>query len=279
MLERTFVHLPGVGPAAEKKLWQRGVATWDELRAAAPKIYKQPVRLESVLRSLDLSDEARAAGDLRFFYTTLPRPELWRLVPGNLGDAAFLDIESTGNGYPPVAESTAICVYYRGELHVEHDPARKRRLVERLQDERPLIVTFFGESFDLPFLRREFDLPLDNAHLDLCHWLKRLGFKGGLKRVQKEFPDIPQRESMDLDGYDAVRLWRLHLRGVPGALETLMTYNAEDTVVLEALAINAYNLECARRPELALTPLPSKAPPRIPTVVHHDVYRMLRGSH
>jgi uncharacterized protein YprB with RNaseH-like and TPR domain len=141
-----------------------------------------------------------------------------------------------------------------------------------------MIVTFFGAAFDVPFLTAEFGVPFDKPHLDLCFWLRRLGCKGGLKRIQKQFPSIPLRTSMDIDGYDAVRLWRLHTKGVPGALETLLAYNAEDTVVLEPLLVEAWRLELARHPDFGLEPLPSRDWPEIPTRVWPEVYGLLRGT-
>jgi uncharacterized protein YprB with RNaseH-like and TPR domain len=276
ILRRSFVHLPGIGPAKEKRLWERGLADWRELRAAAPRIYKQSDKLDSVLLLLDQSEEALERRNLRFFYERLPRAELWRLVPGHHADAAFLDIESTGMGFPPQAESTVIAVYFRGQLYQETDYSKKRSLLSWISAECSFWVTYFGETFDLPFLRRELGLPLDNAHVDLCFWLRRLGYKGGLKQVQKQFADIPQRDSLDIDGFDAVRLWHLHEKGISGALETLYTYNAEDTVVLEALLAHAYNLETARHPELSLPKVAAPLPPRLTTRVWHDVYAMLR---
>ncbi len=34
MLQRTFQHIPGVGPWREKDLWARGFRTWDDFPAA-----------------------------------------------------------------------------------------------------------------------------------------------------------------------------------------------------------------------------------------------------
>ena len=77
-----------------------------------------------------------------------------------------------------------------------------------------------------PETEERFGLKLTQAHIDLRFWMARLGFRGGLKSIQRSFPEVRQRESMDIDGFDAVRLWRLHERGVPNALATLLTYNS-----------------------------------------------------
>jgi uncharacterized protein YprB with RNaseH-like and TPR domain len=268
LLRETFVHIPGIGPSKERKLWDAGVRDWSAFRDPSP-------RAAEVLRR---SEVALAENDLHWFYGMLPRSELWRLVPGNLKDAAFLDIETTGLGPPPQAESTTITFVFRGELFQEHERARKLRLIRDILSECSLIVSFFGEVFDVPFLEKEFGLEFRKAHVDLCFWLKRHGLKGGLKRIQKLFAEIPERDSMDIDGFDAVRLWKLHQRGVKGALDTLLTYNAEDTIVLEPLLMRAWELERAARPERGLPELRARRMPVVRTRVHEEVYALLRGA-
>lgn len=245
MLEHTFLHLPSLGPVGERKLWTQGVLSWADLAERGALLFS-PGDWEDTCRRLDESRERLAAGDYRYFLDRLPRTEHWRVIsPANLDRIAYLDIETTGMGYPPMARSTSITFYYRGQVLQEIDEARKYKLIREVMDECMLLSTFFGQGFDLPFLSAEYGFRFEVPHLDLCFWLKRHGFKGGLKKVQTRFPEIPRRESEGMDGSDAVKLWRMHERGVPGALETLLTYNAEDTVVLEPLLINAFNLEVA----------------------------------
>ena len=104
-----------------------------------------------------------------------------------------------------------------------------------------MIVTFFGSGFDLPMLRRAFpQFHYDHIHVDLCPTLKRLGFRGGLKKIEKQ-PGIGRSEDTDgLSGLDAVRLWREYKRGREASLDTLIQYNQEDVVNLERLAEIAY---------------------------------------
>jgi uncharacterized protein len=274
MLERSLVHLPGVGDARERQLWESGVRGWADLHAG----HFTPARWAKVERALELSREAHGARNPFYFYETLPRDHLWRMVPDYRDDIAYLDIETTGMGRPPAAHSTTITFYFRGRLYQEHEFAAKARLIRDVLSRAKVLCTFFGEAFDVPFLRAEFGIPFEIAHLDLCFWLKKLGYRGGLKRIQKQFPEIPARLSLDIDGFDAVRLWGMHRRGMEGALETLLTYNAEDTVVLEPLLALAYNQEVARHPELGLDPLPLPELPPLPTRVYPEVYAALRGT-
>ena len=99
-----------------------------------------------------------------------------------------------------------------------------------------VLVTFFGSGFDLPFLRREFgDLREGRVHLDLCYLMRRLGFRGGLKRVEENLGIVRSEETRELSGWDAVRLWRDYERGSRRALELLLRYNQEDVENLQAL--------------------------------------------
>lgn len=280
MLENSFVHLPGIGPETEERFWAQGLLTWNELEQNIPSLFGAK-KASSIAAALEEGRAAAQEAEYGYFQARFKGSEMWRLLPAILkGPAAdqiaYLDIETTGLGFPPQCKSTTIAVYYRGQLHMEHDRARKAALLREIDADAKCLVTFNGGTFDLPFLRREFALRFSQAHVDLRFWLARLGFKGGLKSIQKSFPEVRQRDSMDIDGFDAVRLWRLHERGVPNALETLLTYNAEDTVVLEQLSRVGLNLEAARRPHLNLETYTLPAGPIIPMEVCPLIYQMLR---
>jgi len=95
-------------------------------------------------------------------------------------------------------------------------------------------VSFNGIRFDQPFLETSFGLDVECPHLDLMYPCKTLGLSGGLKAIEQDIG--LERDRPDLSGRDAVRLWRQHESGVDGALETLISYNREDTVNLQTLA-------------------------------------------
>ena len=276
LLRKSFVHLEGIGPRSEAHLWSVGITDWDALLAGLPQLYKSK-RLATVQRSLDASLEAWQRGDLYHFHRALPGNERWRLFPGGFDDVAYFDIEASGGGMPPRIQSTAVAFYFRGEVLQEHEHGKKRELIERMLEEASLLCTYNGGGYDVPFLSQEYGIRFEKAHVDLCPWLRRQGFKGGLKAIQRAHPHVHQRASFDIDGYDAVRLWRLHQQGVPGALETLLTYNAEDAVILEPLLVEAFNREVAARPELGLAPLSGGAVPRLATEVDLKVYALLRA--
>ena len=105
-----------------------------------------------------------------------------------------------------------------------------------------LIITYNGICFDLPILRKKLDINFPHAHIDLRFFLKRLGFTGGLKGVEKKF-GISRAEGIDgLSGYDAVLLWRKYVKGNQQALNTLLEYNTCDTKNLKYLMDESYKI-------------------------------------
>lgn len=234
MLERTFVHLKGIGPAGEADLWSRGFETWSDLISSG----RADPRARRVIEGAEASQRRLDAGDAAYFHVALPSAERWRLCPDFLDSTAFLDIETTGLS-PEESMITLVGIldrhgftaYIRGD-NLEELPAVLARY--------KLFVTFNGAAFDLPFLQREFnefdrDLFGHAAHLDLRYPLRRLGLVGGLKKIELVTGTGRPSALSKLRGADAVTLWRMANEGEPGALETLIRYNAEDVASLPGL--------------------------------------------
>jgi uncharacterized protein YprB with RNaseH-like and TPR domain len=98
------------------------------------------------------------------------------------------------------------------------------------------IVTFNGDSFDLPTLDKYFDLGLKGSRcsVDLLKVKKNLGLEGGLKELEKQYGI--KRKTEGMDGYKAILLWEKYLRsGQTSALELLLEYNKEDVLNLVPL--------------------------------------------
>jgi uncharacterized protein len=229
LLRATFVHLPGIGATTEIELWRRGIRDWSGLRTAA--LDRKPPGL---LPALDASETALVAQDPAWFGRRLPPGELWRLYPEFREKTAFLDIETTSLS-PYEGMVTVVSVHARGATRsfvagedLEELPAYLRGF--------PVLVTFNGSRFDVPFL--EVSLPgflPPPVHLDLRFLLYRLGVSGGLKRIESTL-GIGDRQGVEgIGGLEAVRLWHEHRQGTPGALERLVRYNRADTRNLEPL--------------------------------------------
>jgi len=180
MLRHTFVHLPGVGPHRERALWEQGVLDWESFLAAVEGASHRGRVLESSAPLVRGSIEALSRNDPEFFRPLLPSRETWRLFTEFADRAVFLDIETTGlSGAADVV--TVIGALGGGELalfvrgfNLDEFPAFIARF--------PLIVSYNGSQFDVPFLRAHFpQARLDQVHIDLRFVLASLGYKGGLK--------------------------------------------------------------------------------------------------
>ncbi len=239
MLRQTFLHVPGVGYRTEERLWRTGIESWEDVRTA--KAMALPRHLRSILEGeLASSEDALRRGRYRYFRVRLPSREHWRAWPEFRGKVAFLDIETTGLDIGRDA-LTVVGLY---------DGSRRRSFVrgENLEDlpkaleDRQLLVTFNGLRFDVPFLRRAFPrVRLDQLHFDLMDPLHRLGYWGGLKRIERRLGIERSDETAGLRGSDAVRLWEAYEAGDDDALDVLTAYNLEDVVNLEPLAEFAYD--------------------------------------
>ena len=105
-----------------------------------------------------------------------------------------------------------------------------------------VVVTFNGAGFDLRFLKLAFkDLQLPPIHIDLRWVTCRLGYRGGLKSIEREFGISSDRSGRGPRRYDATVLWSRHLRGDRAALQRLIAYNTEDVVHLKAIMEMAYD--------------------------------------
>lgn len=104
-----------------------------------------------------------------------------------------------------------------------------------------LLVTFNGKTFDLPFIKKFLEIELPQAHIDLRYVMKRLGYSGGLKEIERRV-GIDRDDLKSVDGYFAVTLWNEYKRrSNEAALETLLAYNCADVINLEQLMVLAYN--------------------------------------
>jgi uncharacterized protein YprB with RNaseH-like and TPR domain len=237
MLRHTFIHADGVGATTERRLWEQGVHTWDvflELHRG------NRVPLRRLCRLAPLVEESRSAllcRDLRFFSQRLSAAEQWRLYRDFADQAAYVDIETTGLSADRDA-ITVVGAYGSGSFRAfvrGKDLADFPAFVARY----PLLVTFNGATFDLPFLRRAFPGFQPEAHLDLRYPLRRLGYTGGLKQIENRLGVIRPAHVREVDGFEAIRLWHEYRRGNRGALDLLVEYCRHDVTNLEPLAARA----------------------------------------
>jgi uncharacterized protein YprB with RNaseH-like and TPR domain len=228
-LENTYIAVDGVGKTTEQQLWEAGARTWSEF----DRTLCGPTTADRIESFIQRARPRLADGDAAFFDNVLPDREQWRLYEDFCDEACFFDIETTGLSQER-DDVTCVSAHQGGrtETLVNGDDLTPENLREML--DAPLLVTFNGARFDVPFLETTFGLDIDTPHLDLMYPCKRVGLTGGLKAIEPEVG--VERDRPDISGKDAVRLWREHERGVDGALETLVSYNREDTVNLRTVA-------------------------------------------
>jgi uncharacterized protein len=106
-----------------------------------------------------------------------------------------------------------------------------------------IIVTFNGDHFDLPQIRRHLNLDLSLTHqsYDLFKVKKQLQIKGGLKELERMYGI--ERKTAGVNGFMAVRLWEKYTRhGRADALRLLLDYNKEDVLNLIPLEEKLHEL-------------------------------------
>ena len=239
MLKRTFIHLPGVGPRRETHFWRQGLATWEDFLAAKRVQGLSRGRLDWL--KAELTGSLEHTRDAAYFADRLQAGEHWRLFQHFRPRTAYLDIETTGKVWPGLLVTVA-GLYDGGKMRQFVQGDNLGEFPQALA-EFDLLVTFNGTQFDLPVLKAYFPaLSLPPAHVDLRFLMARLGFKGGLKRIEPRFGIRRPKAVNGMDGYMAVLLWQRYQRGDKGALDLLLSYNREDVVNLEVLMDAAFRM-------------------------------------
>jgi uncharacterized protein YprB with RNaseH-like and TPR domain len=238
MLTATFVHAQGVGFATERGLWDKGARSWTGFLDRKDGLGLSRRLRESLVTTVEASAAAHERGDIGYFARAISQREHWRAT-AEYPSLGYLDIETDGGiGADSVtviglSDGFDCKTYIKGE-DLNDFPA------DCLAYEG--FVTFFGAGFDIPMLKRRFPSlePVfrDRFHIDLCPTLRRLGFRGGLKSIERQLGISRVPEADGLDGMDAVRLWQAYTYGgrdAEEALRLLVAYNREDVVNMKTL--------------------------------------------
>ncbi len=245
MLKNTFLHIPGVGGITEKRFWDSGIHSWQDFTKECPVRLSQS-KQETLSRFIQESQQHIQSGKPRYFSDLLPANQHWRFFPEFRDSTVYLDIETTGleryyNSITTMAlyDGEAIYYYVNGRnLDDFLDKIKKYKV----------IVSYNGKSFDIPFIESYFGVKLNHAHIDLRYILASLGYTGGLKSCEAQL-GIDRGDLQGIDGYFAVLLWNDYQEnGNEKALESILAYNIQDTVNLEALMIEAYNMKIRQTP-------------------------------
>jgi uncharacterized protein YprB with RNaseH-like and TPR domain len=238
MIESSFCFLPGVGPRTERRFWHEGLWTWERFLIAHNVPGIGPARKARFDHDVREAQQRFAHGDSRYFAAILPSRYQWRLYEWLRAQAVYLDIETNSFG-----EITVVGLYGHGTYTalIRGETLDWRQLADELC-QYELLVTFCGTSFDLPMLMAHFpNLPLNQPHIDLCGVGRQLGYRGGLKAIERRMGIERASELQGFTGADAVRQWnRWRHRRDDEARRLLVAYNEADCVNLEHLADEFY---------------------------------------
>ena len=225
--QNSFIHIPGIGEKTEKKYWKQGLTHWDHIKDSGKLSDNKKQELEKAEKNLEVENSL-------YFKEKLPSQALWRVYENFSEKACFFDIETTGLS-PEKNKTTTVSFYRAGESKtlIRGQDLTRERLEEELFESK-LLVSFNGKRFDAPFLEKNFNMNIETPHIDLMYPAKRIGLSGGLKKIEKQLQI--QRELEDIDGREAVRLWKKYeKKGDEQALEKLVKYNQYDAVNLQEL--------------------------------------------
>jgi len=231
MLRRTFLHLHGVGEATERRWWGEGWTDWSDYLSARDPPGPPAARVEN-RRRVEECDACWSRGAWGRLDRLLPASVHWRAYGDFAETALYLDLETAGDA----ANTITLIGLFDGRTYRPYIAGRDLDEALRQIDRYPLLVTFNGALFDLPVLRAHFrNEPLNALHIDLRYPSRRLGLRGGLKRIEEALGLRRPAEVRGLDGWDAVRLWAEYRGGSRAALDRLVAYNREDTQNLKTL--------------------------------------------
>ncbi|WP_027721021.1 ribonuclease H-like domain-containing protein [Maridesulfovibrio zosterae] len=276
MLERTFCHLKGIGSTTEAKIWQAGVSKWKDIigGVSSPLSDAKMVELE---KGCGESLQKLSECDACWFADRLPASDQWRLYSHFRDDIAYIDIETTGTD-SHCCDITTIALWNGKEIKT-YVQGKNLYDFEAEIARYPLIVSFNGKCFDVPFIEKYFGIKVEAAHIDLRFVFRALGITGGLKGIEHYF-GMDRGDAEGLDGYFAVLLWNeFEMHGDERALETLLAYNVLDSVNLENLMIKGYNLHIERFPQHDLEPIAERPEPVNPFRAHREVVAAIRGKY
>jgi uncharacterized protein YprB with RNaseH-like and TPR domain len=245
MLQNSFIHIQSIGTVTEQKLWDSGINNWN-LFTDDISIPLSGRRKYLLQKGIDESRQHLYQNNPVYFSKCLPANQCWRFFPEFRDSTVYLDIETTGldRYYQSI---TTIALYDGNEIKTYGNGQNLDDFIDDIQNYK-VIVSYNGKCFDIPFIESFFNIKLNHAQIDLRYILYSLGFRGGLKGVERQLGN-DRGNLRDIDGFFAVLLWDEYQKtGNQKALETLLAYNIQDTITLENLMVTAYNLKLRQTP-------------------------------
>ena len=235
LIRGALSHLPGIGRERLQKLNNACINDWRQLLHQPLPFKISPGQQKALTTAVRRCEQAVEKRDIPFLVDTFSSADHWRILSSFFQEAAYLDIETAGLDVAAPVTVIAIfqtgrCACYVGDLNLTKALGHLKRI--------SLLVTFNGSTFDLPCIKRAFQIPtLQIPHIDLRWVCHHMSLHGGLKSIEQQLAIERPRELRDIDGSEAVWLWNQYRATGDGkALQKLVRYCAADTLTLRALS-------------------------------------------
>uniref|UniRef100_A0A7V4JP55 YprB ribonuclease H-like domain-containing protein n=1 Tax=Thermodesulfobacterium geofontis TaxID=1295609 RepID=A0A7V4JP55_9BACT len=169
----------------------------------------------------------------KFKHFNLSEKEKWQLYIYFPSHLLFVDIETEGLSKEK-NNITLIGIYKENKYYPFIKDLNLEKALKFLSS-TPIWITFGGENFDIPFIKKTFPyLRTPLVHIDLFFLTKEVGLRGGLKKIEKMLGIV--RKTEGLNGYDAVKLWKKWVEEKDkNSLRKLILYNKEDVVNIKKI--------------------------------------------
>ncbi len=235
MIKNTFHHCSGIGPKTETRLFSLGFNNWDDCLNNPRDLPFKNIKRDTFIHELEEANEKLDNQDIDFFVNKFSTKEHWRVLGTFFDRASFFDIETTGL-YWYESVPSVISAFHQGEFHSFERGNRIDRFLD-LIEEMELLVSFNGNSFDIPFLEHSFNIPhLNCTHIDLRWVAYHSGYKSGLKSIENEMGIFRPAEIGDIDGSEAVSLYYKWQEGDLRSKGLLISYCQADVISTKLVA-------------------------------------------
>ena len=235
MINTSFLHFTGIGRKNVERLHSIGLRDWNSVLDNTDLLPFSNKMKTKLLSEISISIENYEKKNLKFFAERLHPTERWTILAEYFEEASYFDIET--NGEPYGDNITLIVCYHKGRLYKFLNGDNLSAFLDLL-DDITLLVSFNGTSFDVPVVQNYFHIPkIPCAHVDLRWLAYHVGYKGGLKEIERTIGIRRPSNLVGINGMDAILLWMEWKNNRnKQALDILIHYWCADVLSLQLLA-------------------------------------------
>ncbi|MCB1192441.1 MAG: ribonuclease H-like domain-containing protein [Leptospiraceae bacterium] len=242
MIEEAFLHFKRVGKKTLERLKGYGIQNWyDVLKLQNTNVISKNL-VNSLVEEIHFYLDVLETENISCLVNNFKGEDKWRILGRYFDRLSYFDIETDGLGYD--SRITLIVCYHKGRLYefVRHE--NLEGFLDLLNDIE-LLVSFNGQSFDVPWVRHAFHIPeLPCPHIDLRWVCKKIGLEGGLKSIEWDLGIQRPSDLIGVGGYEAVLLWdRWERWNDVEAKRKLIRYCSADVLSLQIVTAKVLKLQ------------------------------------